>query len=180
MALPNPNAAPAVPSAPQAPASTKPSAPGAAAAGKDPSQPKKVRTLAIRPDNPDEVARPQLTAPASPPGQTATPPATTRTPASTKPASQSRNGSAQGEQPGASRLASLPAAAAARGNDPPADSRDLVSVLVGGRWLSVRVPGLEDALLSLLGAKPADGALVPAGSAGAPLPDGIQFTGGRQ
>ena len=47
--------------------------------------------------------------------------------------------------------------------------------------LSVRVPGLEDALLSLLGSKPADdGAPAAAGSAGAPLPDGIQFTGGRQ
>ena len=55
--------------------------------------------------------------------------------------------------------------------------------------LSVRVPGLEDALLSLLGAKPAGGAPAPAGADGAlalagaeraPRPDGIQFTGGRQ
>jgi ABC-2 type transport system ATP-binding protein len=55
--------------------------------------------------------------------------------------------------------------------------------------LSVRVPDLEGALLSLLGAEQSDGAPVSAGSEdGAPapagregaLPDGSQFTGGRQ
>jgi acetyl-CoA/propionyl-CoA carboxylase biotin carboxyl carrier protein len=38
----------------------------------------------------------------------------------------------------------LPAAAAARGNGPADDSDDLVAVQVGGRWLSVRVPGFAD------------------------------------
>ena len=45
--------------------------------------------------------------------------------------------------------------------------------------LSVRVPDLEGALLSLLGAEQSDGAPAPAGSEGA-LPDGSQFIGGRQ
>src|SRR5215475_2000226 len=46
--------------------------------------------------------------------------------------------------------------------------------------LSVRVPDLEDAMLSLLGTAPADGAPALAGSEGARSPDGIEFVGGRQ
>jgi ABC-2 type transport system ATP-binding protein len=45
--------------------------------------------------------------------------------------------------------------------------------------LSVRVPDLEGALLSLLGAEQPDGAPAQAGSEGA-LPDGSQFIGGRR
>jgi len=46
--------------------------------------------------------------------------------------------------------------------------------------LSVRVPDLEDAMLSLLGPEPAAGAPALAGSEGPGLPDGIEFAGGRQ
>jgi acetyl-CoA/propionyl-CoA carboxylase biotin carboxyl carrier protein len=52
-----------------------------------------------------------------------------------------------------------PAAGAARGDGPAADSADdLVAVQVGGRWLSVRVPGLADRA----GAADADGPLAQA------------------
>jgi len=46
--------------------------------------------------------------------------------------------------------------------------------------LSVRVPDLEDAMLSLLAPEPAAGAPAVDGSGGPGLPDGIEFAGGLQ
>jgi acetyl-CoA/propionyl-CoA carboxylase biotin carboxyl carrier protein len=55
----------------------------------------------------------------------------------------------------------LPAAAARR-NGPASDSDDLVAIQVGGRWLSVRVPGLTDRAAPAGGPAPEGGPLARA------------------